>query len=72
MKLAQLELSQIAWVMGHVWCVHLTVRLLRLDWLSVHVSQATTELLMRGPVWPAHVSQISAVNIANNLAIHLC
>ena len=49
--------------MGHVWCVHLTVRLLRLDWLSVHVSQATTELLMRDPVWPAHVSAPHLTNI---------
>ena len=32
-----------------------TVSLLRLEWLSVHVTWSTTEHLMKVPVWPAHV-----------------
>ena len=57
--------------MRSVWCVYLTVRLLRLDWLSVHVSRSTTELLMRDPVWPAHVS-VPPLTKLRPQALHPC
>ena len=50
--------------------VQLTVRLLKLDCLSVHVSCTTTELLVKGLMWPALVSSSSS-DVADSCMLEL-